>query len=249
MKKTFGIFLIAISFFTTLKSQTFSVTPNRTQTGTAPCTGSLGMEAYVINNGTTDLWLSYNLVINTLPDIACWTQTYCDCNICMIANIIPNADDCHGWGQNLTPIAPGDTGLIMSVHIDNTNGYYGSGSIQYAVYETGNTSNRDTVTFNITGCTTGVACSVGIEENLLDQVIVYPTLVSDKINIEANANISSIESLVIYDCIGKVVYTESNIEFVANKKSLDASQLPNGVYFIRLGENDYSSVKKIVKNN
>jgi len=249
MNKILGILLITISFFSSVKSQTFSLTPNRTFTDTATCAGPLLIEAFVKNNGTAPLWLSYSLISNNLPDIACWTQSFCDCNICNMPNVIPNSDDCHGWGANLAAIQPGDSNLIMSVHIDTTNGYFGSGTIKYLVYETGNSSNKDTVTFNILGCLSGAACTTGINENILDQLRIYPTLVNDKLIIENTGEIDHLQSIVIYDLLGKKVHTEKNIEFASNKKIINVSQLAEGVYILNLNENGFSKTIKFIRNN
>jgi hypothetical protein len=243
MKKIILSSLIAVLFFSYGRSQTFTLLP-RTISGVANCSGLASFQIGLRNDGSSALSLNYTRISNTLPDTGCWTQSVCDCNICHPENFIPTSDNCY------IPINAGDSTMAFMVFdVKDTKGQIGGGSIKYLIYENGNISNNDTLTFNITGCLSGNFCATGINENALGQINIYPSVSNDKIYISNNGIATDIQSIVIYDGIGKAVHTEKNVEIPANKKIINIGTLPNGVYFIRLDENGFSSTKKFVKTN
>jgi len=243
MKRTIFLCLLGVLAFLTASAQTFTLSP-KTYTGTATCTGLNPFQVGLTNNGSTGLYLGYTLLLNTMPDTACWTQIVCDCNLCHPNNEIPQNDSCF------SPIMGGSTKLDFMIYdVSNAKGHYGSGVIKYLVYEKTNPTNRDTLTFIIDGCTSGTACSVGTNENMLEQLTINPSIASDYIVIKNNGTPAHIETLAIYDCIGKAVHVEKNIEISSAKKDINIATLPNGVYFVKLDNKGYSTVKKIVKSN
>jgi mannan endo-1,4-beta-mannosidase len=76
-------------------------------------------------------------------------------------------------------------------------------------------------------------------ENSADNVIVYPTIVTDKVNLNSEKIISSVN---VFNIAGEQVVSE---RYNSTEAVLDLSGLRDGVYFIRINE---SKVVKIVKD-
>jgi hypothetical protein len=108
------------------------------------------------------------------------------------------------------------------------------------------------VSFNIpvhTSSTTNVSFSVNTNfctvlgvENVSDNISgieIYPNPASDKLHIsEKNYSVNSVE---VFDVNGK------NIKSIANDSSIDVSNLPNGIYFIRIKTDKGDFNKKFIK--
>jgi hypothetical protein len=82
---------------------------------------------------------------------------------------------------------------------------------------------------------------LSIPKNELALVNISPNPVIDKINIKTNVSLQSIE---IYNATGKKVY----VPILSNRKKIDISLLPTGVYYLKIQLKDTNSViKKIIK--
>ncbi|WP_203295827.1 T9SS type A sorting domain-containing protein [Luteirhabdus pelagi] len=101
--------------------------------------------------------------------------------------------------------------------IYQTNGSYGSG-------ETRNFS------------TNGV---LGLGDNTLTGVSIYPNPANTVLNIR-NAEDATIQ---VYDVLGKVIFTKSNIGM---EETLDVASFQTGTYFVKVSTNAGSTVEQIV---
>jgi hypothetical protein len=82
---------------------------------------------------------------------------------------------------------------------------------------------------------------LSIPKNELALVNISPNPVIDKINIKTNVSLQSIE---IYNATGKKVY----VPILSNRKKIDISLLPTGVYYLKIQLKDTNSViRKIIK--
>jgi len=90
-----------------------------------------------------------------------------------------------------------------------------------------------------------VTNTLGIDDNQLENNLkVYPNPTSDILNIDLNKNISGIDKLQLYDVNGKLVYKQ-NLKNLTNTK-IDVSQLSSGVYLLKIKTNDKTFNKKII---
>ena len=94
----------------------------------------------------------------------------------------------------------------------------------------------------------GIAASFIVNElvlnnndNILNNVIIYPNPASSVLNIE-NAENSSIE---IYDLLGKVILSENNITI---NKQLNVSSFSTGTYLIKISNNGQVKTDKFIIN-
>jgi hypothetical protein len=82
----------------------------------------------------------------------------------------------------------------------------------------------------------------GIGEQSANSLVIYPNPVSDKLTVEAQEAIGTIE---IYNLMGAVVYSQKNC---GNKVEINTTDLQSGIYFIRLMNDKVSETRRFVKN-
>ena len=83
--------------------------------------------------------------------------------------------------------------------------------------------------------------TLGVNEFTNDSIILLPNPVSTILTIENNFT-SQIESIKIYDVLGKLVLEESN-----PSSHLDVSNLDSGLLFVQLATDNGIITKKIIK--
>jgi len=127
---------------------------------------------------------------------------------------------------------PGATG---AVHTADTSGYYRACVIDDEGCE---------------GCSPWFELrGVGIEEaNFNGEVSVYPNPNNGEITLEVEMQNEAELSVGLYDMVGKQVWMDSNLGQVTSlRKQYDLSQIPDGVYFIRIHADDQMIVQKLIK--
>tara|TARA_R110000851_G_scaffold316446_1_gene479596 strand:- start:108894 stop:110270 length:1377 start_codon:yes stop_codon:yes gene_type:complete len=82
---------------------------------------------------------------------------------------------------------------------------------------------------------------LGVEENQIDTIKIYPNPTEGLLYIDAN-NTESIVSATIFDILGKKV-----LQLDGNTEQVDISNLQNGMYFLRIANMSGEVVKKIIK--
>ncbi|MBL7931314.1 MAG: T9SS type A sorting domain-containing protein [Bacteroidia bacterium] len=74
--------------------------------------------------------------------------------------------------------------------------------------------------------------TLGVQENVAKNAIkMYPNPVADDLHFESIAGKADIEQIVIYDMLGKQVFSQNHS---SNKVNIDVSNLPKGLYLIKL---------------
>ena len=81
----------------------------------------------------------------------------------------------------------------------------------------------------------------GVGEQNGSKTMVYPNPVSDKLTVEAQEALGTVE---IYNLMGALVYSQKDC---ANKVEINTSDLQSGVYFIRLTNDKTSETRRFVK--
>ena len=81
--------------------------------------------------------------------------------------------------------------------------------------------------------------SIGEQGN--HTLVLYPNPVNDKLTIEAENAIGTVE---IYNLIGTLVYSQKGCD---NKLEINTSNLQNGIYFIRMTNDKVSETRRFVK--
>ena len=81
----------------------------------------------------------------------------------------------------------------------------------------------------------------GLGEQDHHALVLYPNPVSDKLTVEADEDLGTVE---IYNLMGALVYSQKNCD---NKVEINTSDWPSGIYFIRLTNNKTSETRRCVK--
>ena len=181
------------------------------------------------NSGETQT-MSWMRTINEIPDE--WTSSVCDFNLCWA----PNADE-PGYYFD----APSDTTGNVYVKFDGRNYHDGAfdpiagcGTVEVVFY-----SVLDSANYNAVGlfqAYLGVSsedCKVSVTSPEFDNnFAVYPNPAVNNINVYASKS-ADIERVEIINIVGRSM--ASHTWATANgKMNLDITDLPQGVYFVRL---------------
>ncbi len=81
----------------------------------------------------------------------------------------------------------------------------------------------------------------GVSEQNGSQIVIYPNPVNDKLTVEAEEAIGTVE---IYNLMGAMVYSQKNC---TNKVEINTADLQSGIYFIRLTNDKVSETRRFVK--
>jgi Leucine-rich repeat (LRR) protein len=84
-------------------------------------------------------------------------------------------------------------------------------------------------------------CSLGVEESVFDKVVVYPNPTKGEVNI----NNVALDKVTVYNTIGQLVKSFT-LDSGNTNNSIDLSELPKGVYYLYLINQDAASAKKII---
>ena len=83
------------------------------------------------------------------------------------------------------------------------------------------------------------------DDKLVSSVIIYPSTVDNEFTIKNESNIA-LTNVVVYDINGRVVLQE-NLDNLIGSKSINASNLSSGMYFVEVNSADGRLTKKIIK--
>ena len=87
--------------------------------------------------------------------------------------------------------------------------------------------------------------SIGIDDNTLSEISIYPNPASDHITINTSNSISGISKFQILNLLGEIVYSDRK-EF-SETTSININHLEPGLYFIKIENNGSVISKKIIK--
>jgi len=133
----------------------------------------------------------------------------------------------HNWGTSGDP---------SNVVIDNTMGVWYTGS-NWSIYTEDSTAMPENAEFDLFIFDP----SLGISDNELENVAVYPNPVVSQLNIEVSEVINQVD---IFNILGQVVLT---IEGNSNKMNIDVSSLTAGTYMARVTSGNASKTIKLIK--
>ena len=83
--------------------------------------------------------------------------------------------------------------------------------------------------------------TVGVGEQMGNNITLYPNPVNDKLTIEAEAALGTVE---IYNLMGALVYSQKGC---TNKVEINTSDMQSGIYFIRMTNDNASETRRFVK--
>ncbi len=224
MKKI--ILLSLISLFSLAGfSQSYTVTTKNALLSGTPSSDHFESSINITNTTNTDIKFSWYKLSQNLQ--TGWTTQLCDAISCF--DPIPDSN-------NFT-LKANKTALLFSVKV-NPNNISGLGKITLGLKVDG-TNNFDTITFNIN------SWALGVNNNLskLPELSVYPNPAQNEININFDSKFSY--QVEILNIIGNRVKVISNLE---GHSKLDVSDLPDGVYIVRLNDRGRLLTRRITKS-
>lgn len=236
MKKIYIVLVLACLISNTGIAQNYTISPSNTMDTTARCNFYSTLEIFVNNETTNKLSLSWELLDNTLS--SCWDYSLCDLGHCFTSipkNGTMDSVDVSGYG-------------FFKLTLDPIN-YQKNSVVKLLLFETDNPSVKDTVTFIVDGCSSGVACSLetGIsEKNAANAISVFPNPAMNTINIELSAEHTA-GKIEIYNVIGKKVMDVPTVN-KGGINTISLEKLSAGAYFIRYSNKDgITATKKFYK--
>lgn len=210
-----------------IKSQTFTAAPNDSIESTNDVNDWISDYIYIHNTSGASLPLSFQTITNTMDPIG-WNVLMCTSNGCY--SYLPS-------GGSLGIVSNGDS-AHLNLHCGFV-GIAGTGVVRVRVYETGNPSNSDTITFlyhavSSTGIADNLNGSTSLSQNFPNPFSASTTI---KYNLEQPDG-----KIIITDIQGKEI---SGYQLQGHSGTLVITgDFKPGVYFYSL----YSNNKIISKN-
>ncbi|AFL80027.1 Outer membrane protein Omp28 [Aequorivita sublithincola DSM 14238] len=181
--------------------------------------GIVYMELQVDNNGSQTRWY----VTNSSGTVLYHGGPYPNGNPQVINETFTLTADCYSFRVLDIP-SNGGGEITLTDHHSNQ------------LYHTdGNYGNGETAPFGSNGV-------LGVTQNQLDNVSLYPNPASKTINVKnaENANVQ------VFDVLGKLILSQSNISMDAQ---LNVSQLQAGTYFMKISKDNLITTKKFLVVN
>lgn len=175
----------------------------------------------ITNNTSSPITITWKGIANNLPGD--WLVSPSSLGVCDNNNCYTGASAISGttWTSNPYPAGPGgDFHLVLNAS-GGTNGTY------YLTLNLTSGSTSKNVTFLMSK---GTPASVGTVTKNIDDVQLYPNPARNNVNVVFDAN-AGVKYIAIYNIIGKQV---SNFRINGGSAQLDVSDVPAGVYFVRL---------------
>ncbi|MCE3226910.1 MAG: Kelch repeat type 2-containing protein [Bacteroidetes bacterium] len=186
----------------------------------APSTYTYYAEAFTCAPSATRTPIT--VTVNPLPSVNATSSSSLLC-VGQSATLTANGASNYTWN-------PGTNATVQVVSPAVTTNYTVTGT------SSAGCTNTATITQSVSACT---ALNELIANN---EVNVYPNPVSSKITISVSSRTHYV--LDIYNSLGALVYSSNIID---EKTVIDVNSLANGVYFIRLKNNEEIILKKIIK--
>lgn len=215
---------------------------------TQPCVlKSVWVYAQDTANRTINLWDSQGTVLQTItlniPDSAS--------RINLNFNLTPGTG--YEIGGNSMDLFRNTTGMVFPYtlpgYVDITSATSGSDRYYYfydwEVVAQPCVSARTMMTATIINCGVGVESEDGIDNS----ISIYPNPTSDNFSLSFKNSIRSDVNIKIYTCTGKLIWEDTQINFVDEyKNTIDMSAFSTGLYVAKVTTSEGIRIKKIIKN-
>ena len=192
-------------------------------------------EQWVINQNSGELSFAgnFNFTYEQIGDVDLSVSIDVPATTIDTTVIELNANVIGGTGNYTYSWAPAE--LLDDATIQNpTATFEEEGIYTFTVtVNDGETTAEASITIDVVSC-------IGVEENILNNVSIYPNPAEDFIMI----NSENVEFAEVIDIYGRVI-TASEIN---GETRIDMSNFADGIYYVRLNSNGATAVQKVVKN-
>ncbi|MBA2610759.1 MAG: T9SS type A sorting domain-containing protein [Bacteroidetes bacterium] len=204
----------------------YSISPSKTVSITAPYSQTTLTDVYQVNTGSSKIVLKWEMVLVNLP--LGWTVSMCDFGACY--GSIPSM-------STMDTIPVGGQGFL-GLNVDPGT-IAGSGIVKAYVYQDGYYSNGDTITWNIN------SSSVGIDEiSLSNGISIYPIPARDVLNVNFKSGEQEGTYAYVIDALGRKIL---NLSLSEQNNRIDISELNEGVYYFIIENSRKHILKQIIK--
>ncbi|MGB0929818.1 MAG: T9SS type A sorting domain-containing protein [Chitinophagales bacterium] len=175
------------------------------------------------NNSPDRILVKWARIENDIPEE--WSSLVCDPISC--------------WGPNTSnspeslEITAGGS-MLLDLHFQPSQ-IEGSGKAVVHVWAVADSAN-----VNITMTYTADAFTVGIEDDPISQIKVYPNPVKDNLTIDIGQN-TNVRYVEVYNLIGRKM-AHYSIPQNTDKHRINASALPEGLYFVKMLNKNYEQL-------
>lgn len=219
--------------------------------GTVILSAGPGYASYLWNSGSTTPGV-------TITESGDYYVTVLDGNGCIDSSMAATPVTVTVWEPEPTVQQSGDMLTLTNAGDFVSNQWYFNGNpIPGATSETfsiDTSGNFWVCVFDDNGCegcspVYEMTCCVGIEEANFDGTVqVYPNPNNGQFTLEVEMQREMDMSVGLYDMIGKQVWMDIDLGETTNlRKQYDLSELPDGVYFLRIFADDQMMVQKLIK--
>ncbi len=230
MKKSFNVLFGLMLTCGVLYGQSFSISPSTLLLDdTIAVDQSSTLQFDLANLTNDDLLLSWDLVELDFPHG--WDYNICDYMDCIL-DPFPSHSDMHPIPALLSD------GVYMKLWV-SPEGIEGYGTARFYVRETNNSSVGDTITYHILA--SGYS---GIDEQLANNLIVYPNPVDNELQIKGLAHLGQKD--VSVELIDQLGISHSVKEATNESYRIDRQRFSSGIYFLRITMENQSATKKIL---
>ena len=208
---------------------------------------SVWVYAQGAGNRTIKLWDNQGNVLQTavvnIPDSAS--------RITLNFNLTPG----NGYqiGGNSMDLYRNTTGMVFPYtlpgYVDITSST--SGSDRYYYFYDWEVAGPTCVSARTMMTATIINCGVGIEaeDGSANSINIYPNPTSDNFSLLFKNSIRSDVNIKIYTCTGKLIWEDTQINFVGEyKNTIDMSAFYTGLYLAKVTTSEGIRIKKIIKN-
>ena len=205
--------------------QNYTISPSKTVTVSTPYDVASKCEIYFKNISAASITLKWQVISNTL--VTGW-----DCYIC------DNVSCCAGVPQKGTmPYIDPGIEVYLALVVDPKN-ITGNGILKLYLYEDGDSTNGDTLTWIVNSVSTGV------NDLILNSAIkIFPNPVSDYLVIDRSTYPSQLNTVCIYNAFGQKMFENTMNRQTAFEK-LDVTSLPKGTYLLVIKDEGRKQITK-----
>ncbi|MEZ4886178.1 MAG: T9SS type A sorting domain-containing protein [Chitinophagales bacterium] len=218
----FTLFLAVSSF--PLVAQTLTGSPDvNVEAGDFLTEFEIVAHSTIHNNSNQAIEVKWARIENNIPDG--WNSQVCDPISCWAPFV-------NGNPQPLT--IPANGSMLLDLHFQPSE-IEGKGVAIVQVWAVADSSN-----VNITMTYSADAYTVGIEDDPISQIKVYPNPVRDNLTIDLGYD-TNVRYVEVYNLIGRKM-AHYSVPSNGGKYRINASALPEGIYFVKMLNKNYEQI-------
>ncbi len=231
MKKALLVFLSVVGVYTA-QAQTFTTSADTVFAMMNPTDGTVDVHNDISPVGSGPITIDWHIVSQNLPSSVLTADNgFGICDNIQCYNYVAGSN--MGAMHTTDPITSSNTGSKLFKIVMDASSYPSSALGPYYIKvmlmdHNDPTSTKDVV-FGIQRFPTSVS---SVSKNN-DDISVYPNPAKNDINVVFGAN-ANVKNISVYNLIGKVV---SVYKVTGNSAKLDLSNIPSGIYYMRLVDN------------